>query len=219
MRHCVKCQIDTERYKDGSCKPCRVAYSATYRVVNPEKAKASKAAYRAAHPDVEKAGGVAYRLANKEKIKSASAARHKANPEKSRAHCAAYHAAHTEARKVYNAAYRAANPEREKARFAAYRIANIDADRIKSQNRRARRKLNGGILSKGLAAKLFKLQRGKCPCCGLMLGSDYHLDHIIPLARGGANEDVNMQLLRSTCNLQKGAKSPIAFMQSRGFLL
>jgi 5-methylcytosine-specific restriction endonuclease McrA len=45
------------------------------------------------------------------------------------------------------------------------------------------------------------------------------MDHIIPLALGGANTDDNIQLLRATCNLQKHTKHPIDFMQQRGYLL
>ena len=75
------------------------------------------------------------------------------------------------------------------------------------------------MLSVGLSAKLFKLQKGKCPCCKQPLGDDYHLDHKMPLALGGTNTDENMQLLRSICNLQKHAKHPVDFMQERGYLL
>lgn len=35
----------------------------------------------------------------------------------------------------------------------------------------------------------------------------------------GSNTDDNIQLLCKTCNLSKGAKHPIDFMQSKGFLL
>jgi len=80
--------------------------------------------------------------------------------------------------------------------------------------------MNGGELSKNLVAKLFKLQGGQCACgCGGDLGEDYHLDHRMPLALGGSNTDGNMQLLRKRCNLRKGAKHPIKFMQENGFLL
>ena len=41
----------------------------------------------------------------------------------------------------------------------------------------------------------------------------------MPLALGGKHEDENLQLLCATCNLSKGAKHPIAFMQSKGRLL
>lgn len=74
-------------------------------------------------------------------------------------------------------------------------------------------------MSSGLAIRLYKLQRGKCACCGLPLGDDYHLDHIMPLALGGTNTDDNIQLLRAKCNMQKSAKHPVDFMQQRGFLL
>lgn len=70
-----------------------------------------------------------------------------------------------------------------------------------------------------MAKKLYELQRGKCACCCKPLGNNYHLDHRVPLARGGRNEDCNMQLLRAKCNMQKSAKDPIEFMQERGFLL
>jgi 5-methylcytosine-specific restriction endonuclease McrA len=51
------------------------------------------------------------------------------------------------------------------------------------------------------------------------LEGGYHLDHIVSLKRGGDNVDSNMQLLTKRCNQNKSAKDPIAFMQSRGFLL
>jgi 5-methylcytosine-specific restriction endonuclease McrA len=91
---------------------------------------------------------------------------------------------------------------------------------MNGQNRRARKNASAGKLSFNLAEKLFKLQHGKCACgCKKHLGKDYHLDHIMPLALGGANTDNNIQLLRKQCNWQKHAKHPIDFMQSRGFLL
>ncbi len=87
-------------------------------------------------------------------------------------------------------------------------------------SRATRIKTNGGgTLSRGLKEKLFEAQRGKCACCSKPLGNKYEFDHKMPIALGGANEDWNMQLLRRECNLKKGAKHPIDFMQSKGFLL
>lgn len=156
----------------------------------------------------------------------------KDNPERSREADAKWRAANREATRVRNAKWRAANPEKESARYAKWyagnrekkseasikwRAANPEAFRIYSHNRRTR---SVGKLSIGLSDKLFKLQRGKCACgCKQPLGDDFHLDHIMPLALGGANEDWNIQLLRSTCNQQKHAKHPVDYMQSKGFLL
>lgn len=37
--------------------------------------------------------------------------------------------------------------------------------------------------------------------------------------KGGANDKSNIQLLCPHCNLSKGAKHPVDFMQERGMLL
>lgn len=138
---------------------------------------------------------------------------------KAREAAKAWRCANPERARATTAAWIAANPEKAKAARLAYRAANPEVVRISNQNRRAKKRANGGKLSKGLAAKLFKLQKGKCPCCAKPLGNNYHMDHIMPLALGGSNTDDNMQLLRQRCNNQKHSKHPVDFMQSRGFLL
>lgn len=133
---------------------------------------------------------------------------------------AARYAANREEIRARAAARYAANTDKVKSAAAEWRAANPEARRVIEQNRRARKRKAGGKLSAGLADRLYKLQRGKCACgCRQPLGSDYHLDHVMPLALGGANEDWNIQLLRQQCNNQKHAKHPIEFMQQRGFLL
>lgn len=160
-----------------------------------------------------------WQAANSEKIKARKAEYYAANPEKHRARVAKYRAENPVKARAAVAKWRAANPEKRKACSAKWNAANIEARRVYDQNRRARKQATGGQLSPGLAARLYKLQKGMCACCGQPLGDDYHLDHMLPLALGGANTDNNAQLLRSTCNLQKHARHPIDFMQSRGFLL
>lgn len=234
IKFCPKCQCETERYANGGCKPCgraralkwaasnpeaAKAKGAAWRAANPEKSKAFSAAYRAAHPDRAKASSAAWRAANPDKVKAKGSAYYLANKEYINARNSAWSAANQEKRKACSAAYYAANKEYESVRSAAYRAANPEKNRIREHNRRARKREAGGKLSPDLAAKLFKLQRGKCACCGKPLGNDYHLDHRMPLALGGTNTDDNMQLLRSICNLQKHAKHPVDFMQERGFLL
>lgn len=65
-----------------------------------------------------------------------------------------------------------------------------------------------------LALKLYQRQQGICPYCGgdLIDPADQeawsrmpcHIDHIIPFARGGGNEEENLQLLHPGCNQKKG---------------
>lgn len=109
------------------------------------------------------------------------------------------------------------NKERAKARASKYYKNNPEVFHNSRVVRRERE--STGRLSGGLVSKLLILQKGLCPCCKKPLGDDYHVDHIIPLALGGKNEDRNIQLLRGSCNMQKHAKHPVDFMQERGFLI
>ena len=201
LKTCSKCKSakpTTEFNKnvssrDGLCSSCKAC------------SNLANAAWRAANPSKAKANSDKWRTANPEKIRDGNAKWRNANPEKARA-CVAK--------------WKEVNPDREKECKAKWRAENLEALRIKNQNRRARKRENGGKLSNGLADKLFKLQRGKCACgCAQPLGTDFHMDHIMPLVLGGSNTDDNIQLLRQRCNNQKHSKHPVDFMQSRGFLL
>lgn len=203
---CVKCG-SIEFYPNGNCKPCRKKTLAKYRLNNVEKLKAAMVRYLADNPRDHKKYYAEH--------KDACLARQKKWVNNNKESIKAYRTEWNAANQDYISKYNASRSERMKK----YRAENPSSSRIHRLNRRARKKKNGGILSIGLADKLFKLQKGKCPCCGKPLGNDYHMDHRMPLALGGANEDSNMQLLTATCNLQKHAKHPIDFMQSRGFLI
>lgn len=111
---------------------------------------------------------------------------------------------------------RTAARQRRLPQNAAYKRKNADKVRAWAATRRLK---VGGSVPSNLVKQLILQQRGKCPVCRQKFGADYHLDHIQPVARGGGNQPWNLQILCRTCNLNKAAKDPIAFMQSRGFLL
>ena len=52
--------------------------------------------------------------------------------------------------------------------------------------------------------------RGQCANCGANIVGELqgviHIDHIVPLVRGGCNDIVNLQILCDTCNRQKSAE-------------
>lgn len=160
----------------------------------------------------------AYYLAHSAVIKQSSAEWKKNNPERVLASRAKSKSKNMVSDRARLKAWTAANPEKTRAANAVYRAANRDAYKVYEHNRRGRKEA-GGNISPDLVPRLFKLQRGKCACCGTPLGVDYHMDHILPLVLGGSNTDNNIQLLRRLCNLKKNAKHPVDFMQLRGFLL
>lgn len=199
--------------------PCRREWFSAYRVANKETLEKYAIQYRAENREKARKTTADWRAANPGKAKASRAAWHANNKERMKAYKAAQRVLYGNQLRQKSAAYYAANKERVKESNATWAAANREVVRIHKQNRRARIRNNGGTLSRDVVRRLFALQRGKCACCGQPLGDNYHLDHIMPLALGGVNADDNVQLLRSACNLQKKAKHPVEFMQSRGFLL
>lgn len=209
---CTKCGTG---FNTVNCPACAKEYNAAYR----ERHKEEIVRRRAAKSEEKKAYDAEYRVKNADAKKAYFAAHYKENREKILAYQADYYRANTEKVKERAAAWYANNPERVKAIMAAWRKANVAARRIIEHNREAQKRVNGGKLSSGLSERLFVLQKGRCACCGEPLGDNYHLDHIMPISLGGANEDWNIQLLRQRCNNQKRAKHPVEFMRQRGKLL
>jgi hypothetical protein len=215
MKKCTKCGIEKEPNefhkrndkKDGlasHCRACKSTHFAKFYLENAERINERQRRKRKEQPDVVKAWEVKYREANREFINRRSAEYRAANPEK---------------RALTNARYREENKEAIARRVADWNARNPESRRIVRMNRRARIAESNGRLSVGLRRRLFALQKGKCACCGQPLGKDYHMDHIMPIALGGTNEDANIQLLRAECNLKKNRKHPVDYMRSKGFLL
>jgi 5-methylcytosine-specific restriction endonuclease McrA len=73
--------------------------------------------------------------------------------------------------------------------------------------RRARKRAAPGNFTGADARKLFVAQEGFCAACYASIIDGYHVDHIMPLSRGGSNWPDNLQLLCPPCNHSKGAKT------------
>lgn len=102
------------------------------------------------------------------------------------------------------------------ARVRKYRKENPEKVREWSVNRDKRKH---GRLPRGTVKRLCEMQRGKCANCCTSLDAGFHVDHIMPLARGGQHVPDNIQILCPTCNVRKAARHPIQFAQMHGRLL
>jgi len=90
---------------------------------------------------------------------------------------------------------------------------------VNRNNRRARERDSVGSYSLLELNNLASKQKGFCANCRIVLGANFHRDHITPLALGGSNDIHNIQLLCSPCNLSKGAKDPLDWAKLHGRLI
>jgi len=91
--------------------------------------------------------------------------------------------------------------------------------KVKGQRKRARKRQAEGSHTAADVRRILKMQRGKCAYCRRKLGPDFHVDHIVALAKGGSNYPSNIQLTCGFCNCSKRDADPIEYAASRGLLL
>lgn len=117
-------------------------------------------------------------------------------------------------------AYYSANKEICRARHKRWTITNPDAYRAAARKHNNLRRGDRGQHTAEDIRQIEKQQKNRCAYCKISLKKvKRHVDHIIPLARGGVGVRSNLQLLCQPCNNSKHARDPIDFAQSLGMLL
>jgi len=159
--------------------------------------------------------------ANKEARAAYDHARYEANREEILAQARVYREDHKDERAAYGRAYRDANKEKIAARCRVYRETHKKeaaawsrvyaktprgrAVRLAADMRR-RQLPNVSDLSAAMIQEVTDASGGICPYCGESF-EDGHVDHVIPVSRGGGNDRANLRYVCTACNLSKGAKT------------
>jgi 5-methylcytosine-specific restriction endonuclease McrA len=151
------------------------------------------------------------------KLNSENAKRRRAlNPEKHKEYARNYMAQNRELYRNANRKWYYANHDKVLALAHDYIQANKNnpeyQERRRYQNKRTkhlRRALkyqsNGQHTAKQIR-DLYTRVNGCCAYCGCFVGTAYHVDHVIPLIKGGSNDISNLAIACPRCNLSKGSK-------------
>jgi len=93
------------------------------------------------------------------------------------------------------------------ARHAAWRKANTEKVYMWNRLRRHKERGAGEMPARHDVLRMLCAQDAACTYCGCVLSGKFHIDHMIPVSRGGSNSIDNLQILCPTCNMRKGAKT------------
>lgn len=120
--------------------------------------------------------------------------------------------------KIKRLAYIAENPDLIREQRRRYQENNKESRRILYANNKAKRRGAEGKFTKDDIARIFSEQDGACYWCGCSLADGYHVDHFIPVAKGGTNWPDNLVLACPVCNTSRGAKSAEEFREYLAFI-
>ena len=105
--------------------------------------------------------------------------------------------------KPYNAKYYSSDKSKAKKR-------------ARDLKRRVRIKNNDNFeITSTVIKDILDASNGKCNYCGKDCKGNYHIDHIMPVSRGGGNNRENLCLSCPTCNYSKRDKTAEEFIEYR----
>lgn len=153
-----------------------------------------------------------YRQANKEAISVYQVAHYQANKETITIQQAEYKQANKDALVIYQAEYYLNNKDALSVQKAEY--AKTPKGKLMSRNAYYKRRAicKGGDVTTEQLQELVRNSPNCHYCKCAITDGNRHIDHYIPLSRGGLHTLDNLVIACSTCNLRKGSKMPEEFI-------
>lgn len=236
-KQCSKCKVSypaTPEYfaraknrKDGLYQQCKICHRAGSRKDynnNAEERRAAAREYAHSRPEViqqrkhdyyyrdlelSRQRGREYHVTHKEQHNASMRNRRALDPQKHRDENKQWKLNNPEKAQQMNRDGYQRNREARLQHSRVYRKNNPESARLASHRRKAlRRNAQGRVTAQDIRT-MKKAQRSRCYYCKAKFVNDkYHVDHVIPLSRGGSNSPENLVLACPSCNLSKHNKMP-----------
>lgn len=225
MKVCHKCKTEkpltefgcNKNNPDGLdhyCRDCRRAYRQEHR----EQINASKAKYREKHrkprvkltEEEKKQKQREYYEANNERIKANAKQRRETNREAALEYQKEYRVSHKEEIRETQRRWHEEHREEARARKRSWRREHPEQwkaqHKAAKQRRRARLKGQGGSYTPAQLRECLEFFDNCCAYSGEPLQPDYHVDHVVPISKGGHNDIKNIVPANPVPNIEKSDK-------------
>jgi len=173
---------------------------ATYNKTHPEvRGRASKK-YREAHREERRLACERWNKAHREEQRTAAKKWREENPEHYKKSVNKWRKANKKYIQEYRKQYRIEHRDEIRAYQKQWLAENLDKCRAINNARRSRETNAPGYATKEQRAARWDVFGGKCYICGK---EAEELDHVKPLAKGGANWPCNLRPICKSCNSRK----------------
>jgi len=192
------------------------AYQRAYYIAHKEKIKAASKAYGEAHKVEVAAYGKIYREVNREKVRKQRAMHYQAHKIETSIYNKAYREVHKGEAAAYSKIYRKTHKKEQAIRRKRYYEAHKETYFASAAARKA---LKQGVLIGATATQLTEIKeiyriahespKVRCYLCGKLIPlGQRHVDHIVPLSKGGQHRPSNLAVACDKCNMSKFNKLP-----------
>lgn len=206
IRQCRKCASEfpyTREYFRNRSRICKRCLS-----------EANKARYWA-NPDKYRADAIAHYYANREICIQRQLDWQLRNPEKRAKLKKAEYIRNAQKYRDRVREWKKKNRDRVNHNGRLYCQRHPEFRRVQRSRRRARVLGSPEHHTQGDIRTQFQKQAGMCFWCSSAVGDDYHVDHVIPLSRGGSDGKDNIVIACPKCNRLKSNKLPEEWLSKR----
>ncbi len=214
---CVNGHTSLRWANNGICIDCKRARDSAYNAAHKEEHRARARRSAASRPEAVKAYRKKYYWDNADVAKRRTREWQVANPERTRKVKRDWHTRNNDHVNARARARHALNPELMRASGRKWKRKNVAKVRAADSLRRAR-EVGAQVGDRRAYAVFVAWARAtpsiRCYWCKKMTQpgrTKRHLDHIVPITKGGADSVGNLCVACPPCNLRKNAKMPEDF--------
>lgn len=203
----------------ASCKDCANARRRELRSKNPERYRKRERARYKANPETRLSNNRKWRAENSEAVRLGKAAYYETIKDTAdyQERSLRYRDENRKAKREYDREYSRKNSERIVRRVTNWSKANPERRRAITFAYDSKRRAQCAEGASGPEVKAWADRQPKtCRWCGTDCAEDYHIDHVVPLSKGGAHRLGNLAIACPPCNLRKNAKLPEEFEAELG---